>query len=183
VFSATRTRHQHDVITIHSPGFSIVVLLQFPAPALVNAAPANDACLNAEDISLSLNAIGDSTEATSDFASTTCSVLSTNTGVWYKFTPSADKIIEARITGATFNSRLAVFTGTCALPSCLLNNDGGGNTAFLSWQGSAGTEYLLLVTGVTGATVGTFTLDIQVSLWLFSMTQLWRFSMRQLLQH
>jgi len=113
--------------------------------------------------------IGDSVGSFNDFTSLTCSVAPTVRGIWYKFTPTTDKILELRVTSATFNSRLVVFTGTCAVLSCFLQNDGGGSTAFLSWQGSASTEYLVLVTGVAGfGTVGTFDLAVSVSHQCFS---------------
>jgi len=108
---------------------------------------------------------GDSSGAFVDFSSQTCSVNPANRGVWYKFTAPNDKILRVWIPGdATFNTNLVVFTGNCALLSCFSNSNGSGTSAFLSWAGSANTEYTLLVTGVSGFNdAGTFTLSVSVS--------------------
>lgn len=133
--------------------------------------PQNDSCETALEIpTIPFSLLGDSSGAFTDFSTQTCSVSPANRGIWYKFTAPNDKILEVRINGdATFNTKLVVFTGSCALLSCLLNNNASGSGAFLSWAGSANTEYILLVTGVSGFNdAGTFTLSVsvsQISLW------------------
>ena len=128
-----------------------------------NLAHANDLCANALNVDpLPFGSIATTTGATSDFATTTCSVASTDVGIWYEFT-GGDKIVEIEATQATFNTRFSLFEGaTCEEQTCKMFTDIGGFNNFMSFAASSSETYRLLVSGVSG-TSGSTNIDITVS--------------------
>jgi len=77
-------------------------------------------------------------------------------GVWFKFTPSTSGSVTISTCGSGFDTMLAVFTGSCgSLTPFACDDDNGpacaGNTASVSFAGSAGTTYYVLAGGYGGA--------------------------------
>jgi hypothetical protein len=56
-----------------------------------------------------------------------CGTTNTAPGVWYTFTNNVgngnNRVILNTCTGTTFDSKLTVFTGTCAALACVTGND------------------------------------------------------------
>jgi subtilisin-like proprotein convertase family protein len=80
-------------------------------------------------------------------------------GVWYKFTPvcSGSTLTLSLCGGAAFDTRLRVFDGTCGALNCVAGNDDFCSTqSEVTWTGTGGTTYYVLV---YGATLGTFTMN------------------------
>ncbi len=119
--------------------------------------PQNDDCANAqvvaagETVTESLRATGATTSA--------CGIGDT-ADVWYRFTPTASGLVEARTCGAGFDSTISVFSGSCAGAAVACNDNGCGLASRVQWNATAGTPYLIRVAGNGGAT-GTFTLAVQ----------------------
>lgn len=80
-------------------------------------------------------------------------------GIWYSVTGTGSLLTASVRFGATFNSRLTVYEGGCGALSCVGDsNVAGTGGESVSWCSTLGTEYLVLVHAVGGAT-GSFTLD------------------------
>jgi hypothetical protein len=119
----------------------------------------NDACDDAFEIgALPFEVAGSSINATlpESFDTLTCNYdPSTDIGVWYSLAGD-DRIISAKITDASFQTRLAVFTGSCEAPVCVKQSS---NLNSMHWEGSSGVNYWLVVKGAS-STTGTFNLQL-----------------------
>lgn len=85
------------------------------------------------------------------------------TSVWWRFTPAASGRITIDTNGSNFDTILSVFTGAVLTSLSLVveDDDGGEGTASrVQFDGVAGTDYAIRVTGYTGAT-GNVTLRVQ----------------------
>lgn len=84
-------------------------------------------------------------------------------GVWYRFSGNGDDVTLATCGLASFDSKISVFTGSCAALVCAGGNDDGvgcsGNTSTVTIPTQNGTDYLVLVHGYLTNT-GTFTLTM-----------------------
>jgi hypothetical protein len=130
--------------------------------------PPNDSCENA--IAITSNAIPqgyDTIGAFSDFtAPQTCFVNNVVRGIWFKFTPSNDRIFTVTTSAGTFFHRINIFTGpSCGNLGCFdAVASGSFSTLSIKWAGKAGQPYFILVTGLSSfLDVGTFTIGITVS--------------------
>ena len=86
--------------------------------------------------------------------------LNTAPGVWYSFTPSSTASFTASLCGSAYDTKIGVFTGTCAAPVCVTGNDDFcGLQSEVTFTGNAGTTYLILVTGFSTGS-GAFTLNM-----------------------
>ncbi|HMN95964.1 MAG TPA: hypothetical protein PKC43_06545 [Phycisphaerales bacterium] len=90
--------------------------------------------------------------------------LSLEADVWFCYTPSCSAPVTVETCGASFDTRIAVYHGTCsglALTAC--NDDSflclPVDTSRLTFQGNCGTAYFIRVGGF-GAAIGTGTLRI-----------------------
>jgi hypothetical protein len=127
-------------------------------------APSNDRCENAAIVgSFPYEKLSSTTDgATVDFALDTCGIAAAARGVWYSVT-GRDKIVTASVTASSFNSEIAVFSGSCSLLSCIDSNDVNfALTSSLAFMAKAGSTYYILITGVKVADVGTYNLLISV---------------------
>lgn len=82
--------------------------------------------------------------------------------VWYSWTAPVDGQLAADVCTSTFNTTLAIFTGTDAasLTSIASNDDAcGSGSKLTSIPVSVGTTYLVRVAGASGA-IGAFTLQL-----------------------
>ncbi|MFN0200551.1 MAG: PKD domain-containing protein [Bacteroidia bacterium] len=124
---------------------------------------ANNACAGAISVPVSGGSYTFSTQcATQDGPSPTC-----GTGVfkeiWYKFTtPSVGTLSLSTCNTASFDTRIAIFTGTCgAFTQVGCNDDGSacGTTSSLQISVTANTTYYIALGGYNNAT-GTGTLSV-----------------------
>jgi hypothetical protein len=84
------------------------------------------------------------------------------TGVWYQITPLSTETIYADTLTASYDSKIAVFSGTCGNLACVTVDDDIASTfhSKVAWQANAGQTYYLLVCGFSTTSSGTFTLNI-----------------------
>ncbi len=98
--------------------------------------------------------------ATSDTVPTCVTTLNTAPGVWYSFTPCASGSFTASLCGAGYDTKIGVFTGGCGGLTCVTGNDDFcGLQSQATFSGTAGTTYLILVTGFS-TNSGAFTLNM-----------------------
>ncbi|MFO0599593.1 MAG: IPT/TIG domain-containing protein [Myxococcaceae bacterium] len=151
----------------------LVAALTLSAAAL--AQPANDACATAEVIPTTSFPVNSSvvnlTGATFATDVAFSCQASSNSSVWYSFTPTTTAIYTihncAGVAGNTLSDTvLMVFTGTCAAPVAVAsgcNDDGCSTKSSVTLTLTAGTPYLIEV-GKFGTTApgATDTMQIQI---------------------
>jgi hypothetical protein len=121
--------------------------------------PANDLCSGAIPISCGQTVMGSTIPATYDSAPTCTTSEGTGGGVWYAFTGTGGTI-TASLCGSAYDSKIRIYTGTCAVLSCVVGNDDFcGLQSQASFLSSAGTNYLILVHGFS-TNSGLFTLAV-----------------------
>ncbi|MBX2984165.1 MAG: choice-of-anchor J domain-containing protein, partial [Flavobacteriales bacterium] len=141
----------------------------FTTPA---APPANDLCANAIMVGANSVTPGTTVGATNTGNPGTCTTdLSTAPGVWYTV-QGIGGMMTADLCGASFDTKIGIFTGSCGSLTCLIGNDddtgidganmcGGGfvTQSSTSWVGYIGTTYYIYVTGFS-TNSGTFNLTL-----------------------
>ncbi|WP_421789113.1 S8 family serine peptidase [Hyphobacterium sp.] len=140
--------------------------LQVAASLFIGAtAPPNDNFANA----LPLTQISQQIEATTIRASKEIGepnhVSSGGASVWWQWTPPASGPARISIPAASFDTMLAVYTGTQlgSLTPVASNDDSGGTLrSQVDFAATAGTTYMIALDGFNGAN-GTATLDIQIT--------------------
>ena len=122
--------------------------------------PANDLCANATPISCGTTISSSTVNATGEPGSfAPCGVVQTTAGVWYTFTGDGTTVTLSTCSAASFDTKISVYTGGCAAPTCVAGNDDAcsGSRSTVTFVTSNGTVYLILIHGFGGAT-GTFDL-------------------------
>ncbi len=120
--------------------------------------PANDACVNAIAVSCASSVTGSTNFAAADAAPTCNAVTNTGKGVWYSIAGTGYPITASLCTGTSFDSKLSVYSGSCAALVCVGANDNFcGSQSQVTWSSVVGTTYYILVHGTTS---GNFTLNI-----------------------
>ena len=143
---------------------SICVVNVIPPPV-----PTNDICddaipLNCGDIAYGQNSNGGTS---SGDPVATCGAMTTAgiNGIWYRTTGNGDFLRVSTCNGTTFNTKVAVYSGSCGTLSCVGSNDdfsgcGSGVQSQVSWQSVSGTDYFILVGGL-GGVQGVFQLKLE----------------------
>jgi len=126
------------------------------------AAPANDMFANAQVISgTSGTTSGSNVGATKESGEPNHAGNSGGASIWYRWTPTASGSVTIDTLGSSFDTLLAVYTGSAVnqLTSVASNDDCcGGRQSKLTFGASAGTTYQIAVDGYNKAT-GSVTLD------------------------
>jgi hypothetical protein len=78
-------------------------------------------------------------------------------GVWYTYTPNSSGTVSVSTCGSTYDTVLAVYTGSCGSLSPVICNDNNGpscpgSQASVSFSVTGGTTYYILAAGAGGAT-------------------------------
>ncbi len=130
---------------------------------------ANDSCIRALAITCATGTVsGSNVVATGNGDPTTAcgSVTPGAYGVWYSFVGTGDGIsLSTCAAGTNFDTKLNVYSGTCASPVCVTGNDNNAtcsansSSSALSFNSVLGTQYYVLVSGNSGAN-GNFDLSI-----------------------
>lgn len=122
------------------------------------AAPANDQCAGAQLVTCGNSYTGSTSLATSTGDPTgTCGTSAGTPGVWYRFSGTG-QIVTASLCGSSFDTKLQVYSGTCASMSCVTGNDDFCSTqSQVTFTSISGTTYYIFVGGYSGAT-GTYSL-------------------------
>lgn len=123
-----------------------------PAPSLPDAPP-NDNFVNRQTLS-SLGAVnGNSACATAEAGELGHSQPAAHESVWYSWTAPSNGTLVLETTGSSFDTTLAVYTGTSmgALTQRAANDDtGSGLTSRVSLPVEAGTTYSVAIDGYNG---------------------------------
>ena len=124
---------------------------------LVVPPPPNDLCAGALPITCGTVINGNTTTATVDAVPACVTTLNTAPGLWYKL-DNAVGAVTLSLCGSAFDTKIGVFSGTCASLVCVTGNDDFcGNQSQVSFTAVSGTSYFVLVTGFS-AGAGAFTL-------------------------
>jgi hypothetical protein len=123
----------------------------------------NDNCAGAQTITCGQTVNGSTVGATSDAALGTCGVGTGGTptsGVWYKLVGNGGQV-TASLCGSAYDTKLHVYTGSCAGLTCLVSNDDAacGDRSQVVFNANVGTDYYILVNGFGSAT-GAFSLNL-----------------------
>ena len=122
-----------------------------------SASAVNDLCSGAINIACGQTITGSTSTATPDAVGTCITPLNTAPGVWYSFAGDGS-IITLSLCGSAFDTKIGVFSGTCAGLTCVTGNDDFcGLQSQVTFTSLVGTNYFVLVTGF-GANSGAFTL-------------------------
>ncbi len=118
----------------------------------------NDQCTGALPIACGGSVSGTTVGATIDAVGTCVTPLNTAPGVWYTFVGNGANNTLSLCGGATWDTKLGVFSGTCAALVCVTGNDDFcALQSQVTFPTTLGTTYYVLVTGFSTAT-GAFTL-------------------------
>ncbi len=127
----------------------------------VTTPPVNDQCAGA--IAVGCNSITSSTTvgASNLNPPATCTTtLNTAPGVWYTVQGWGGPI-SVSLCGATWDTKIGVFTGPCGAMTCVLGNDDFcGLQSGLTFSSTLGTTYYIYVTGYS-TNSGAFNLSVQ----------------------
>jgi hypothetical protein len=134
--------------------FSLDVTCMDPLP--------NDGCEGAIAVSCGDSVSGSTVGATVDTAPT-CGTPITSPGVWYTLDDNSGlpgDITLSLCTGTDFDSKISVYSGSCAALVCVDGNDDScGLQSEISFASDGNTKYYILIHSFGGAT-GNFTLDV-----------------------
>jgi hypothetical protein len=118
--------------------------------------PTNDMCSGAIAMTNGVTYSTNTTYAASIGDPVPSCVPSFGRGVWYSYTPAVSGPMGVTTCGSSFQTALAVYTGTCGSPTevaCSQNSGAycaSGYNADLNFYGMAGTNYYILAGGVNG---------------------------------
>ncbi len=122
--------------------------------------PVNDLCTGALPIACAQTITGNTSTATTDAVATCVTSLSSAPGVWYTFAGDGS-ITTLSLCGSSYDTKIGVFSGSCASLTCVTGNDdfsSCGLQSQVTFQTAIGTNYYILVTGFSTAN-GAFTLN------------------------
>jgi hypothetical protein len=93
--------------------------------------PANDECANAIPLECNSLTLASTVNSTTTGAPATCNFLSLNTagGIWYTL-PGFDGTMTVDLSGSSFDTKVAVFTGSCGSLVCVDSDDDGGTGSY-----------------------------------------------------
>ncbi|MFK7968904.1 MAG: dockerin type I repeat-containing protein [Bacteroidia bacterium] len=128
--------------------------------------PANDDCAGAESINIAASGSvnGDLRGANDDIAPDCGTTNGSGAGVWYTFTGTGDFIELETCGGASFDTKILAYSGSCAGLTCVTGNDDDcGLQSSIGFITTAGTNYYILVDAFSSTTsAGLFTLNYTI---------------------
>lgn len=123
----------------------------------ISAAPPNDVCVNSKEISVDTIISTSTLNATTQDAPAFCfTPLNTGPGIWFHFSGTGNKVeLTTCHQGTNFDTKLAVFSGTCGNLTCIAGNDDMGSSACsfspdhskVEFCTTAGNTYYIYLTG------------------------------------
>src|SRR5205823_2202361 len=110
--------------------------------------PGDDTCLGARALTAGNTYVMNTANATATSDPTPACGAGITKGVWFSFTPIADGPVTISTCGSTFDTVLAVYTGSCGALSPVVCDDDYGPScdawqASVQFYGSAFTRYLI----------------------------------------
>ncbi len=125
----------------------------------------NDACAGAQTITCGSTTNGSTVGAASDAAVGSCGIGNGGTpgnGVWYKLVGNGAQV-TASLCASAYDTKIHVYTGSCAGLTCLVSNDDsptcGTTRSQVVFNANVGTDYYILVSGF-GTNTGAFSLNL-----------------------
>ena len=131
----------------------------------VTGPPANDLCSGAIPVSCGNSYSGSTANATSaGDPATSCANGTGGTpgapGVWYSFVGTGQMVTASLCGGASWDTKLHIYSGSCGALTCVNSDDNGCATqSTVTFTTAIGTTYYILVNGSFGST-GIFTLGV-----------------------
>ncbi len=124
---------------------------------------ANDGCDGAIAVSCGDSVMGTTVGATTDTGVTDCGTTITSPGVWYTLDDTSGlpgDITLSLCNGTDFDSKISVYTGSCAALVCVDGNDDAcGVQSEITFPTDGATKFYILIHSFGGDT-GNFTLDV-----------------------
>lgn len=121
---------------------------------------ANDNCANATSLTCGATLTGTTVGATTENVPATCYYTNTSPSVWYSFVGTGNTVTISLCAGTTFDTQLAIFTGSCGSLTCFgVNDDGCGSQSTATFVACAGVTYFARVSG-WGNNLGTFQISM-----------------------
>ena len=138
-----------------SGNFSLDVTCTEPLP--------NDDCGGAIAVSCGDSVTGTTVGATVDSGAPVCGPAITSPGVWYTLDDTSGlpgDITLSLCNGTDFDSKISVYTGSCAALTCVVGNDDScGLQSEVTFATDGNTKFYILIHSFGGAT-GNFTMDV-----------------------
>ncbi len=141
----------------------LVLALFASAENVFGQAPSNDLCANAIGVAIPSSTSGNTTLASAETVPNCGSSFGTaaGNGVWYTVVGTGQKLTASVCGTASFDTQIAVFTGTCGSLVCVDGNDNFcSSQSEVSWCSTNATPYLVLVFGAFSIDKGSFILNI-----------------------
>ncbi len=152
-FTATNAVTYYVLVTGFGTATGAFTLTRTCVPAILN-----DLCTGALPIACGGSVSGTTVGATTDNPPTCVTTLNTAPGIWYTFVGNGANNTLSFCGGATWDTKIGVFTGTCGALVCVTGNDDFcGLQSQVTFPTTLGTTYYIIVTGF-GAATGAFTL-------------------------
>src|SRR6516165_9201746 len=135
----------------------LVALLASISSLDIKASLVNDQCAGAIALQPGVGFTEDTTTATSTGDPVPACQTVFGNGVWFTYTPTETAPVLVSSCGSTFDTVIAVYTGTCgALTQIACDDDNGpdcsGTTASVVFNATAGTTYHILAGGYNSLT-------------------------------
>lgn len=113
---------------------------------------AQDLCTGATPISCGNTIAGTTVGFGADIAPFCGTGDGTGGGVWYQSTATCTGMTASLCVGSTYDTKIRVFSGTCAAPVCVTGiDDFCGLQSQVSWASTPGVTYYILVHGYGGS--------------------------------
>ena len=136
-----------------------IVLCSFALGAAQHVVAQSDLCPGATAVVCGSVVAGSTTAFTVDTPPVCGTTSGTAGGVWFRFVGTGNPVI-ASLCGSGYDTKIRVYTGTCAALVCTVGNDDFcGLQSQVTWTSTLGTTYWILVHGF-GAATGAYTLSI-----------------------
>ncbi|MEM7165052.1 MAG: hypothetical protein AAF581_06275 [Planctomycetota bacterium] len=135
-----------------------IACLAIGLTATAGAQPVNDACTGAITLTCPAITTGTTVGAGGENLGNCGTSDGSGGGVWYHFVGTGDEIeVTTCNSGSDYDTKLRVYSGTCASLNCITGND-DDNTCTLnslrsrvSWVSTLGVDYYILVHGYSGS--------------------------------
>ena len=136
--------------------FLPVLLVMFALTTGLSQAPVNDDCSTATLITCGFTTNGSTLNANIDSAPLCGDMTIARNGVWYRIVGQGGMITLSTCNeGTNFDTQIGVYTGSCAVLSCVAGNNNASpacgfndRASSVTFQSTAGTTYYIWVTGV-----------------------------------
>lgn len=154
----------YEVYLYEDCGNGDISVVRGPIPFTTSDTPpaANAFCSGAAPIACGVSVDGNTVDGVFSPAPWCASANVTAKGLWYSFVGDGSEVTLGTCGQAGYDSKISVFSGTCANLECVAGNDDGagcGTTSRVTFLTTNGTSYLALVHGYQDA-AGTFTLSM-----------------------